>query len=103
VADPQFYNKDWTFIDLTKQVTSEDSALLFDYIPEDHEAEVFLWKKYCLEAYTKSRLVLNTDRSHTKGTPKHTVYPWVTMRDTAGQTLFTALYGQESRDGLIYS
>jgi len=75
VADPQFYNKDRTFVDLAKQVTSEDSALPYDHIPEDHEAEVFLWKKCCLEAYTKSRVVHNTDKSHVKGTPKHTVYP----------------------------
>jgi hypothetical protein len=54
VADPQFYNKDRTFIDLVKQVTSEDSALPYNNVPEDCEAEVFLWKKYCLEAYAKS-------------------------------------------------
>ena len=42
VADPQFYNQDRTFINLAKQVTSKDSALLYDLIPNDHEAEVFL-------------------------------------------------------------
>ena len=42
VIDPQFYNKDRTFIDLAKQVTLEDSALLYDQIPDDREAEVFL-------------------------------------------------------------
>ena len=42
VADPQFYNKDRTFVDLAKQVTSEDSALPYDHVPENHEAEVFL-------------------------------------------------------------
>jgi len=103
VADPQFYNKDRTYIDLAKQVTSEDSTLPYDHIPEDHEAEVFLWKKCCLDTYAKSRVVLNTDGSRAKGTPKRTVYPWATMRDTAGQTLFATPHGQESRDGLIYS
>jgi len=103
VADPQFYNKDRTFVDLAKQVTSEDSALPYDHIPEDHEAEVFLWKKCCLEAYAKSRVVHNADGSHAKGTPKRTVYPWATMRDTVGQTMFASPHGQESRDGLIYS
>ncbi len=103
VADPQFYNKDRTFVDLAKQVTSEDSALPYDHIPEDHEAEVFLWKKCCLDAYAKSRVVLNADGSHAKGTPKRTVYPWAMVRDTAGETLFAAPHGQESRDGLIYS
>ena len=29
-TDPQFYNKDRTFVDLAKQVTSEDSALPYD-------------------------------------------------------------------------
>jgi hypothetical protein len=58
-------------------VTSEDSALLYDYILEDYEVEVFLWKKYCLDMYIKSRVVLNADGSCVKGTPKRTVYPWV--------------------------
>ena len=102
-ADPQFYNQDRTFVDLAKQVTSEDSALPYDHIPEDHEAEVFLWKKCCLEAYARSRVVLNADGSHAKGNPKRIVYPWATMRDTVGQTLFASPRGQESRDGLIYS
>jgi hypothetical protein len=103
VADPQFYNQDWTFVDLAKQVTLEDSTLLYDHIPEDQEAEVFLWKKCCLEAYTISWVTLNADGSHAKGNPKRTVYPWATMRDTVGQTLFASPQGQESRDRLIYS
>ena len=103
VTDPQFYNKDRTFVDLAKQVTSEDSALPYDNIPEEHEAEVFLWRKCCLEAYSMSRVVLNADGSHAKGNPKRRVYPWAMMRDTVGQTMFAAPHGQESRDGLIYS
>ena len=42
MADPQFYNKDRTFVDLIKQVTLEDSALPYDHILEDYKAEVFL-------------------------------------------------------------
>jgi hypothetical protein len=102
-TDLQFYNKDRTFVDLGKQVTSEDSGLPYDNTPEDHEAEVFLWRRCCLEAYAKGRTVLNADGSVTKGSPKCTVYPWATMRDTVGQTLFATPQGQESRDGLIYS
>jgi len=45
VADPQFYNKDRTFIDLAKQVTSENSALPYDSVLEDYKVEVFLWKR----------------------------------------------------------
>lgn len=41
-TDPQFYNKDCTFVDLAKQITSEDSDLPYDPVPEDHEAEVYL-------------------------------------------------------------
>lgn len=103
VTDSQFYNQDRTFVDLAKQVTSEDSALPYDHIPEDHEAEVFLWKKCCLEAYAKNRMVLNANGSHVKGNPKRTTYPWAMMRDTTGQTMFAVPHGQESRDGLIYS
>lgn len=103
VADPQFYNQDRTFVDLAKQVTSEDSALPYDHVLDEQEAEVFLWKKCCLEAYAKSRVILNADGSHAKGSPKRTVYPWAMMRDTVGQTMFASPHGQEGRDGLIYS
>ena len=73
-------------------MTSEDSALPYDYIPEDYEVEVFLWKKCCLDIYTKSRVVLNMDGSRAKGTPKHMVYPWAMIRDIVGQTLFATLH-----------
>jgi len=102
-TDSQFYNKDRTFVDLAKQTTSEDSALPYDQIPADHEAEVFLWKRCCLDTYTKTRTVLNPDGSPAKGNPKCTTYPWATMRDTVGQTFFAAPHGRESQDGLIYS
>jgi len=42
VANLQFYNKDCTFIDLTKQVTLKDNALPYNNIPEDYKAKVFL-------------------------------------------------------------
>ncbi|KFZ11705.1 hypothetical protein V502_07447 [Pseudogymnoascus sp. VKM F-4520 (FW-2644)] len=102
-ANPEFYNKDRTYVDLAKQVTSEDSALPYDQLPEDHEAEVFLWKKCCLDAYAKTRAGLNPDGSKAKGNPKRTTYAWATMRDTMGQTLFAAPQGAETKDGLIYS
>ncbi|KAF2175411.1 hypothetical protein K469DRAFT_610840 [Zopfia rhizophila CBS 207.26] len=103
VTDPQFYNKNRTFIDLAKQVTSKDSALPYDQIPDDREAEVFLWRKCCLEAYAQTREVLNTDGSRAKGNPKRTIYSWATMRDTTNQTLFAPPHGKESTDALIYS
>ncbi|TGO31676.1 hypothetical protein BHYA_0443g00030 [Botrytis hyacinthi] len=102
-TDAQFYNRDCTYIDLAKQVTSEDSALLYDYKPEDHEAEVYLWKKCCFEAYAKIRVVLNANGSSAKGNPKCTVYPWAAIRDTAGQIIFAVPNESENRDGLIYS
>ncbi|KAK6591254.1 hypothetical protein H4I96_12477 [Botrytis cinerea] len=102
-TDTQFYNPDRTFVDLAKQVTSQDTALPFDHILTHHEAEVFLWKKCCLEAYAKSRVVLEADGSPARGNPRRTVYPWATMRDTIGQTLFAVPHGQENMDGLIYS
>ncbi|KAK6591396.1 hypothetical protein H4I96_12393 [Botrytis cinerea] len=74
------------------------------YNPDpNHEAEVFLWKKCCLEAYAKSRVVLEADGRTARGNPKRTVYPWATMRDTIGQTLFAVPHGQENMDGLVYS
>ncbi|KAJ8063452.1 hypothetical protein OCU04_007328 [Sclerotinia nivalis] len=103
VTDAQFYNQDRMFVDFAKQVISEDSALPYNHIPEDHETEIFLWKKCCLKAYTKSRVVLDADNSPAKGNPKRTIYPWAIMRDTIDQTLFAVPNGQESRDGLIYS
>ena len=102
-TDPQFYNKDRTFVDLAKQITSEDSALPYDQIPDDHEAEVFLWKRCCLDAYAETRTVLNPDGSWARGGPKRSTFPWATMRDTMGQTFFAAPRGRECQDGLIYS
>jgi hypothetical protein len=102
-TNPEYYNQDRTFVDLAKQTTSEDSALPYDQIPDDHEAEVFLWKKCCLDAYARTRRVVNPDGSPAKGSPKRTTYPWATMRDTIGQTFFAAPHGQECQDGLIYS
>ena len=102
-TDPDLYNKDRTYVDLAKQTTSEDSALSYDQIPDDHEAETFLWRKCCLYAYSRTRTTLNPDGSKAKGNLKPTVYPWATMRDTVGQTFFAAPQGVECRDGLIYS
>jgi len=103
VADPQFYSKDRTFVDLGKQVTSEDSALPYDSLSSDFEAEVFLWKRCCLEAYARTRIQRLADGKRARGSPRLTTYPWATMRDTMGQTLFAVPSGQESIDGLIYS
>ncbi len=103
VADLQFYNRDRTFIDLAKQVTLEDSALPYNQILEEHEAEVFLQKKCCLDAYSKTRSVTNANGSQAKGNPKRTTYPQATMQDTISQTLFTAPRRKESTDRLIYS
>jgi hypothetical protein len=63
-TDPQFYTKDRTFVDLAKQVTSEDSDLPYDQLPEDDEAEVYLWKKCCLDAYAKLLKMILTDVSY---------------------------------------
>jgi hypothetical protein len=103
VADAQFYSRQRTFVDMAKQVTSEDSALPYDAVGDDQEAEVFLWKRCCLAAYARSREVRLADGSRGKGSPKRTTYPWATMRDTEGLTLFAAPRGKESMDGLIYS
>ena len=89
-TDPEFYNPDRTFVDIAKQITSQDSALPYDQIPENHEAEVFLWKKCCLDEYCRTRMVLNPDGSKAKGNPRRTVYSWATMRDRMSQTLFAA-------------
>ncbi|KAL5344208.1 hypothetical protein ACLOAV_010826 [Pseudogymnoascus australis] len=102
-TNPEFYNKDQKYVDLAKQVTSKDSAVPYDQIPEDHEADVFLWKKCCLDAYSRTRAVVNVDGSKAKGNPRQTAYSWATMRDTMGLTLFAAPRGAETRDGLIYS
>jgi hypothetical protein len=103
VADLHFYNRDRTYVDFAKQVTSEDSALPYDYIPHYQEAETFLWRRCCLEAYARTRIVTLADGRRGRGSPRCTTYPWATMRDTMGQTLFANPQGQESLDGLVYS
>ncbi|KFY82520.1 hypothetical protein V500_10489 [Pseudogymnoascus sp. VKM F-4518 (FW-2643)] len=40
-TDEQFYNKDRAFVDLAKQTTSGDTALPYDTVPDNHEAEVY--------------------------------------------------------------
>jgi hypothetical protein len=103
VADPQFYSRDRTFVDIGKQVTSEDSALPYDVIPEACKAEVFLWKQCCLQAYTRTRIKRLPNGKAARGSARVTTYPWATMRDTVGQTLFAVPQGQENMDGLVYS
>ena len=83
-TDPQFCNKDRTFVDLAKQVMLEDSALPYDEILEDHEVELYLWKRCCLDAYAKTRTAVNADGSPAKGNPKHYTYPLATMWDNVG-------------------
>ncbi|KAF2177169.1 hypothetical protein K469DRAFT_697471 [Zopfia rhizophila CBS 207.26] len=103
VTNPQFYNKNHTYVDLVKQVTSKDSALPYNQIPDNRKAEVFLWRKCYLKAYAQTREVLNTNSSQAKGNAKHTMYLFTMMRDMMDQTLFTLSYREKSMDGLIYS
>lgn len=103
VADSQFYSKDRTYVDIAKQVTPEDSALPYDSIPNHCEAEVLLWKRCCLESYVRTSIQLLEDGKRARGSPRITTYPWATMRDTMGQTLFAVPHGQENIDGLVYS
>ncbi|OBT54137.1 hypothetical protein VE04_06765, partial [Pseudogymnoascus sp. 24MN13] len=94
---------DRAFVDLAKQTTSSDTALPYDKIPDDREAEVYLWKTCCLEAYRRTQTTLNPNGKRAKGNLRSTAYPWATMRDTMGLTMFAAPQGTEARDGLIYS
>jgi hypothetical protein len=56
-----------------------------------------------MDTYSKTCIILNTDRSRAKGNPKRTTYPWATIQDATGQTIFAVLQGKETRDRLIYS
>jgi hypothetical protein len=103
VADLYFYNRDRTYVDFAKQVTSEDSALPYNYVPGYQEAETYLWRRCCLEAYARTRSVTLANGQKARSSPRCTTYPWATMRDTMGQTLFANPQGQESLDGLVYS
>jgi hypothetical protein len=103
VADPQFYSRSATFVDLGKQITSEDSALPYDAVPNDHEAETYLWRRCCLAAYAERRVLTRADGQRARGSPRVATYPWATMRDTVGQTLFAPPCSQENTDGLVYS
>ena len=102
-VDPQFCSRDRTFVDIAKEVTSEDYALPYDSVPNNFEAETFLWKRCCLEAYAHTRVKFLEDGKRARGSPSVATYPWATMRDTIGQTLSTALHGQENLDRLVYS
>ena len=82
---------------------SSDIVLPYNTIPADREAEVYLWKTYCLEVYRRTRMILYTNGSRAKGNPRSTAYPWATIRDTIGLTIFATPQGKEARDRLIYS
>ncbi|KAF2279842.1 uncharacterized protein EI97DRAFT_438948 [Westerdykella ornata] len=102
-ADPQFYSKDRTYVDIAKTITSEDYAYPYDSVPEQFEAETFLWKRCCLESYARTCVKLLEDGKRAQGSPQVATYPWATMRDSMGQTLSTVPRGQENMDGLVYS
>ncbi|KAF2626745.1 hypothetical protein BU25DRAFT_342766 [Macroventuria anomochaeta] len=103
ITNSNFYSKDCTFVDLGKQITSEESSLPTTSAPSSEQAEVFLWKKCCLESYYRSRVTLLADGKPARGNPKCTVYPFATTRDSTNQTLFAAPGGKERSDGLVYS
>lgn len=103
IADPQFYSKDRTYVDIAKMVTSEDYASPYNSVPDQFEAETFLWKRCCLESFARTRVKLLKDGKRARGSPRVTTYPWATLRDTMGQTLSTMPHGQENMDGLVYS
>ena len=55
-VDLQFYSRDRTFINIAKEVTLEDYALLYNSVPNNFKAETFLQKRCCLEAYAYTRI-----------------------------------------------
>ncbi|KAL5370972.1 hypothetical protein DPSP01_014565 [Paraphaeosphaeria sporulosa] len=100
---PEFYSRDSTFVDIAKTVTSEDYAYPYDAVPDEFEAETYLWKRCCLESYARTRVRLLENGKRARGSPRVTTYPWATTRDSIGQTLFSVPRGQENMDGLVYS
>jgi hypothetical protein len=102
-ADPRFYDNHRTYVDVAKQISCEDTALPTGQVSDEKDAEVFLWRNCCLNAYKQGRIMLDADGGRAKGSPRCTTYSWANMRDAAGLTLFAAPAGQESQDGLVYS
>jgi hypothetical protein len=84
-------------------VSLRDHALPFDAVPDDFEAETFLWKRCCLESYARTRVKLLEDGKRARGSPQVTTYLWATTRDSISLTLSTAPRGQENMDRLVYS
>ncbi|PVH92672.1 hypothetical protein DM02DRAFT_604978, partial [Periconia macrospinosa] len=103
IAHPQFYSRDRTFVDIAKTITSEDYAYLYDSVPDEFEAETYLWKRCCLESYARTRVKLLEGGKRARGSPLVATYPWATTRDSMGLTLSTMPRGQENMDGLVYS
>ncbi|KAK7178799.1 hypothetical protein PSPO01_15136 [Paraphaeosphaeria sporulosa] len=102
-ADPQFYSKDTTFIDFAKTVTSEDIAYPNDSLPPAFQAETYLWRRCCLEAYTRTCVQQLGNGKRARGSPRVVSWPWATTRDSIGPTLTSTPEGQERVDGLVYS
>jgi hypothetical protein len=55
-ANPEFYSRDRTYVDLAKLVTSLDFASRFGNVPAGFKLETYLWKRCCLNAYTRTRI-----------------------------------------------
>ncbi|KAJ4330976.1 hypothetical protein N0V95_009970, partial [Ascochyta clinopodiicola] len=102
VANLQFYSRSCTFINIAKEVSLKDHVLLYDAVADDFKAETFLWKRCCLESYTRTRVKLLADGKQARGSPQVTTYLWATMRDLMGLTLSTKPRRQENMDGLVY-
>ena len=81
-TNTKFYSKDYTFINLSKQITSKDSNLLDAPLLALDQAEVFLQKRYYLESYYKSRVVLLVDSKLARVNLKCTIYLFTTTRDS---------------------
>lgn len=92
-AHPQFYSRDRTFVDIAKTITSEDYAYPYDAVPEEFEAETYLWKRCCLESYARTRVKLLENGKRARGSPRVATYPWATTRDLIGQTLSSVPHG----------
>jgi hypothetical protein len=102
-ADPEFYSRHKTHIDLAKTITSENFAYPHEVVPDSFKAETYLWRTCCLESYARTRVSIAPNKRRARGSPIVARFPWATMRDTAGYTLSTMPGRLENLDGLAYS
>lgn len=113
-TNAEFLNKEQVYVDVGKQVTSP-SAKLPGQQDRTCLAETFLYRRCCLESFTKRWKAMASASATASASASASAsaatssmftcvpYMWATLRDAGSQTVAAAPSSQAFRDGYVYS